>query len=193
MKTLSVTDLKLIDELKHLNFFEIIHPDNDALVAPFLRRYGIDTDKPIEYRAYRHRNLQGQVVVNFLISGELLLDRASLTSEFSSIEDRKIAASMYDRSLFEDLHAMGHTSPAYGGDWALDKKVPMVEDDEYVQEEIKIAQEIAQLEDVLFHIRGSQRKPDGSIKTYADYKTPEAVPEKRKRTRRKNVEKGMGE
>lgn len=193
MKTLSVTDLKLIDELSHLNYMELVHPSNDDLVAPFLTRYGIDINKPIEYRAYRHRNLQGKVVVNYLISGELLLDRKSLTNEFSSIEDRKIAASFYDKSLFEDLHAMGHTSPTYGGDWALDVKVQAVEDDEYRQEEIKIAQEIAQLEDLLYHIRGSQMRADGSIKTYADYKTPEAVPEKRKRSRRKNVEKGMGE
>lgn len=186
MKTISVTDLKLIEELSHLNYMELVHPSNDDLVSPFLRRYGIDTDKPIEYRAYQHRNLQGNVVVNYLIAGELLLDRTSLTNEFSSLEDRKIAASLYDKSLFEELHDMGHTSPAYGGDNALDKSLPERESEEYREETSRISKEIALLEDILFHIRGSQRNADGSIKTFANYKESEQPAEK-KRKRNKKV------
>jgi hypothetical protein len=185
MKTISVTDLKLIDGLNHLNYMEMVHPDNDLLVAHYLDMLGFDMTGPVEYRAYQHRNLQGDVVINFTIAAEMKLDRASLTSPFSTYEDRLIAASIYDKSLFEQLHELGSTSPTYGGS-ALDDNIPSRQDDEYAAEETKIANEIAQLEEILYHIRGDQTNPDGSYKTIEDYRCPRPVDKKRKKHKNRN-------
>jgi hypothetical protein len=188
VKTISVTDLKLIDGLSHLNYMEMVHPSNDQLVGKYLDMIGIDITKPLEYRAYQHRNLQGKVVVNFLIAGDLKLDRKSLTSQFSTYEDRLIASSIYDRSLFEQLHELGNTSPTYGGT-APDEDVPTRESEECKEDELKIAKEIAMLEDILYHIRGSQVNPDGSFKTMDEYVNPRPVDKPRKKHKsRKNVE-----
>jgi len=172
---------------------EMVHPDNDELVGKYLDMIGIDINKPLEYRAYQHRNLQNKVVVNFTIAGELKLDRKSLTSPFSTYEDRLIAASIYDRSLFEQLHELGNTSPTYGGN-ALDDNIPTKDAEEYRAEEEKVAKEITLLEEVLYHIRGSQMNSDGSYMTMQDYVTPRPVEKKRKKHKnRKSVEGSVNE
>jgi hypothetical protein len=172
---------------------ELIHPSNDKLVGKYLDMLGIDVNKPLEYRAYQHRNLQGQIVVNFLVSGELKLDRKSLTGPFSTYEDRLIASSIYDRSLFEQLHELGSTSPTYGST-ALDDSIPTKETEEYQAEEEKIAKEIAQLEEILYHIRGRQENPDGSFKTMEEYVNPRPVDKPRKKHKsRKNQEGSVNE
>jgi hypothetical protein len=166
---------------------EMVHPDNDKLVAHYLDMLGFDMTGPVEYRAYQHRNMQGDIVVNFTIAAEMKLDRKSLTSPFSTYEDRLIAASIYDRSLFEQLHELGNTSPTYGSN-AIDDNIPVKEAEEYREEEAKIAKEIAQLEEILYHIRGSQQNPDGSFMTMEDYKNPRPVDKKRKKHKRKDKE-----
>jgi hypothetical protein len=190
MKTISVTDLKLIDGLAHLNYMEMVHPSNDELVNNYLQMLGFDIDKPLEYRAYQHRNLQGQIVINYVIAGELLLDREHLTGPFGSLEDRMIAASLQDKSLFAELHSMGHTCPSYGSDGALDQEIPTREYEEYREEEQRVTEQIKQLEDLLFHIRGSQYKSNGELKTAWDYKNPEVpvVKKKRKKKLKQEVE-----
>lgn len=185
MKTISVTDLKLIPELSHLNYVEMIHPDNDDLVNSFLEKMGFDILKPLEYRAYQHRNMQGQVVINFLIAGEISQDRKYLTGPFGSFEDRKIVAGMRDKSLFEELHSLGSRCHDYGLSSSIDENVPNREEDEHKAEEKRIAAEISLLEDVLYHVRGSQFKLDGSFKTPYDYKFPEVPPKKRRKKQRK--------
>lgn len=187
-KTISVTDLKLIPELSHLNYMEMIHPDNDDLVNSFLEKMGFDINKAIEYRAYQHRNMQGQVVINYLIAGEISHDRKYLTGPFGSFEERKIVAGMSDRSLFEELHSLGSRCHDYGAAESLDVSIPARDDDEHKEEEKRIAKEIKLLEQVLLHIRGSQFKLDGSYKTPYDYKVPEVPPKKRKKKVKKIVE-----
>lgn len=191
MKTISVTDLKLIDGLDHLNYFELVHPDNDHLVNPYLEMMGFDIFKPLEYRAYQHRNLQNQVVINYVIAGELSLDRKHLTGPFGSFEDRKIAAGMVDKSLFEELHSMGSRCHDYGASSALDETIPSRENEEYKKEEQEIARQIKLLEDILFDIRGSQYKQDGSLKTAYDYHHPEEPVKKRRKKKKKVIVEGM--
>lgn len=187
MKTISVTDLKLIDGLSHLNYMEMIHPDNDPLVHSYLKMMGFDVEEGVEYRAYQHRNLQGKVVVNYVLAADMLLDRVSLTSPFSTYEDRLIAASIYDRSLYETLHELGNTSPTYGST-ALDENVHNKDEHVYSEEELEVMRQIAQLEDLLYYIRGNQFNPDGSVKSLEDYRSPRPVDKKRK----KHVHKKKG-
>jgi len=188
MKTVSVTDLKLIDVLSHLNYVEMIHPNNDDLVNSQLAILGFDINAPMEYRAYQHRNLQGQVVINFLIAGEINQDRKILTGPFGSFEDRKIVSGMKDRSLFEELHSLGSRCHDYGLSSSLDDNVPVRDEDEDKMEEQRILAEIKMLEDVLLHVRGTQFKLDGSFKTPYDYKVPEVIPKPRRKKQRKIVE-----
>jgi hypothetical protein len=76
---------------------------------------------------------------------------------------------------------------------ALDDNIPTKEADEYREEEIKIVEQINQLEEILFHIRGSQINPDGSYKTLEDYRCPRPVDKKRKKHKRKNAEGSVNE
>lgn len=192
MKTISVTDLKLIDGLSHLNYMEMIHPSNDDLVNSYLEILGFDINSPMEYRAYQHRNLQGKVVINYLIAGEISQNRKVLTGPFGSFEDRKIVSGMIDRSLFEELHSLGSRCHDYGLSSALDDNIPTTDSTEDKIEEQRILSEIKLLEDVLYHVRGSQFKLDGSFKTPYDYKFPEVPPKKRNRKKpRKNEQQGV--
>jgi hypothetical protein len=189
MKVLSAYDLLLADPLKGLNIFDLVHMDNAARVYAVLETLGMDIAKPVHIYAANHRTLKGDVKVGYLFAGELSLKREHLKGKYSMPDDVLIAASLQDRSLFEELHNMNTRSPSYGGDNALDNGAPAREDDEYREEEIRISNEIAQLEDILFHIRGSQIKADGSVKCLEDYRTPEQqAPQKKRRKSKKQKE-----
>jgi hypothetical protein len=94
MKTISVTDLKRIPELSHLRMIDFINPQNDLLVAPFLKVLGFDLDYPIEYMARQHRNLAGEVVIAYMVCGEVECNERFLRSAFATAEDR-IKCSVY--------------------------------------------------------------------------------------------------
>jgi hypothetical protein len=193
MKVLSCYDLLLADPLKGMTIFDLCHLDNAEVVYDVLETLGMDVSKAVHIYAANHRTLSGDVKIGYLFAGELSLKRQHLKGKYSMPDDVLIAASLQDQSLFAELHAMGHTSPQYGGMNALDDNIPTKEADEYREEEIKIVEQINQLEEILFHIRGSQINPDGSYKTLEDYRCPRPVDKKRKKHKRKNAEGSVNE
>jgi hypothetical protein len=193
MKVLSCYDILLADELKGMNIFDLCSLDNADKVYSVLEMLGMDVVKPVHIYAANHRTLAGQVKIGFLFAGELSVRREHLKGKYSQPEDVLIAASLTDRSLFEELHAMGHTSPMYGGMAALDENVVAKEDEEYLEEERKIVAQVKQLEDILFHIRGNQFNEDGSVKTLEEYFNPRPVEKKRKKHARRNKEENIDE
>jgi hypothetical protein len=186
MKVISAYDLLLADTLQGMNQFDLCHLDNIDKVNAVLDTLGFDVTKPIHIYAAQHRTLKNEVKIGYVFAGDMSLQRKHLTGPYSTTADLLIAASLTDKSLFEELHNMHHTSPSYGSDGALDQHIPEREDVAYKEEENAITEQIRQLEDILFHIRGSQYKTDGSIKTANDYKNPE-VPVVKKRRKKKLV------
>lgn len=204
MKVISAYDLLLAEPLAGMNQFDLCHLDNIEKVYNVLATIGFDINKPVHIYAAQHRTLAQQVKIGYLFAGELNLAREHIKGPYSTHEDVLIAASLQDKSLFEQLHEMSTTCTAYGGDMALDENLPARAEErvhaksaeayaeEYQSEEVRIVKEINQLEEILFHLRGSQRKLDGSVKSMYDYRFPEEVPKKRNRKKpRKNEQKGV--
>jgi hypothetical protein len=194
VKVISCYDLMLADPLKGMNIFDLCHLDNADKVYAVLETIGMDVSKAVHIYPAQHRTLSGDVKIGYLFAGELSLKRQHLKGPYSMPDDVLIAASLQDSSLFEELHAMGHTSPMYGGEHALDDNIPTKEAEEYKAEELKIVEQIKQLEDILYHIRGEQRNDDGSFKTLEDFRNPKPAEKKRKKHKsRKNVEGNIDE
>jgi hypothetical protein len=191
MKTLSAYDLLLADTLQGMNQFDLVHIDNIDRVNDVLEQLGFDITQGIHIYAAQHRTLKNEVKVGYVFSGDMSLARKHLTGPFGSLEDRMIAASIQDKSLFAELHSMSHVCPSYGNPGALDQQIPEREDAEYKAEEQSITEQIKQLEDILFHIRGSQYRKDGSVKTAEDYKNPEVIVVKKKRKKKEKKVEGV--
>lgn len=200
MKVISAYDLLLAEPLAGMNQFDLCHLDNMEKVYNVLATLGFDIHKPVHIYAAQHRTLTKDVKIGYIFAGELNLAREHIKGPYSTHEDVLIAASLQDKSLFEQLHEMSTTCTAYGGVMALDENLPAraedrvyaksaeAYDEEYQTEEDRILTEINQLEEILFHLRGSQRKLDGSVKCMYDYRNPEVVP----KARRKKVKKPQG-
>lgn len=176
MKSISVTDLRLIPELSHLRMFDFIDPKNDSLIAPFLKVLGFDLEYPVQFVPCQHRNMQGKVVIAYTITGEVECNRAFITSPWASVEDRMIAAGYRDIGLAEDMAQRLTTGRDYGDDgnegFSQDQCNP---------DESGIIQQIKVLEDLLLIARGSPFKQDGSRATLAEYGVLEAPEKKRKK------------
>jgi hypothetical protein len=173
-----------------MNIFDLVHLDNAEIVYDVLETLGMDVAKPVHIYAAQHRTLAGDVKIGYLFAGELSLKRHHLKGKYSQPEDVLIAASLQDKSLFEELHSMGHTVPAYGGSHALDDNIPTKEAEEYRDEERKIVEQIEQLEGILFHIRGSQFNADGSVKTLEEYSNPKPAEKLRKKYKKRKSKEG---
>jgi hypothetical protein len=197
-KVISAYDLLLADTLQGMNQFDLCHLDNIDKVNAVLETLGFDVTKPVHIYAAQHRTLKNEVKIGYVFAGEYNLSRQHIKGPYSTLEDVLVAASHSDQSLFEQLHAMSSACVSYGSDMALDENVPkqakkaerfshkshLEYANEYEEEENAITEQIKQLEDILFHIRGSQYKKDGSVKTVEDYKNPEVEVVKKKRKKK---------
>ena len=193
MKAISVFDLKLIPELKDMTIFDIVHPDNDKLVNPFLEIMGFDLQYPLMYTVSQHRTLQKDVKVGFVIRGELNVNRKHLTSEWSDVYDRVVAASYTDKSLCKELCEHMNSSLDYSA-FHAGREDEVGKPSEFPQslvnpDEDIITAQIRDLEAALFIIRGDQLKKDGSYKMPEDYHRQEEVEVKDTRGRKKLVRK----
>lgn len=188
MKVLSVYDILLADPLKGMTIFDVIHMDNADKVYPVLHMLGINVNEPVHvYTAY-HRTLKGEKKVGYMFAGEIRSDREFINGPYAFQDDYLVSAFTHDRGLYEELHTINTRCNLYGSDDALDENVVMKEDVEYKEEELKIVEQIKQLDDLLFHIRGDQMNSDGTYKTLDDYKNPRPAEKKRK----KHVHKKKG-
>lgn len=188
MKVISGYDLLVAEPLQGMNIFDICHMDNADKVYSVLAELGFDTNKAVHIYAAQHRTLTNEVKIGYMFAGEHNFAREHIKGSYSTLEDVMLAAQAQDKSLYEELYAMNSRCSGYGGDHALDENVPSRVDDEYSAEERKIAKQIQQLEDILFHIRGDQTNPDGSYKSLEDYKNPKPAEKRRKKHKRKDKE-----
>lgn len=181
MKSISTLDLKLVDELSKYTIFELIHPDNDDIVAPVLYEYGMDTNKGVEVVCSHHRRLNREAATSFVFVGEVRCDAAFRLSPFCSVEDRLIAAGKHDQSLAKELAAMSKVSQsAYGLSYALDDEEAgeLHQDKEDIE---RIESELEVLEQMLMHIRPEQHRKDGSLKKMREYNKQDVYEKVRKK------------
>lgn len=181
MKAISCLDLQLIPELSHLNIFEIVHPDNDEIVAPFLYEFGMDMNKGVEVVCSHHRRLNRQAATSFVFVGEVRTDNAFRLSPFCSVEDRLIMAGKTDLSLAKELASMANVAQTnYGVSFALDNEEAgeLHQDKEDID---RIESELELLETMLSHIRPEQRRKDGSLKKMREYNSQETYERPRKK------------
>lgn len=188
-KVISAYDLLLADPLKGMNQFDLCHLDNADVVYSTLAALGFDINKPVHIFAAQHRTMTNVVKIGYMFAGEHNFAREHIKGPYSTLEDVMLAAQAQDKSLYEELYAMNSRCSGYGGDHALDESVP-VRDDEYRDEEIRVSNQIAQLEDLLYHIRGSQFNPDGSVKTLEEYHTPKPAEKLRKKYKKRKSKEG---
>lgn len=180
MKTISVTDLKRIPELSHLRMIDFINPVNDRLIAPYLKVLGFDLDYPIEYLARQHRNLAGDVVIAYMIAGEVECNERFLSSPFATVEDRIIVAGYKDLSLANQMSNALSTSRDYDNGTREGFPAELTNPDEAaILEQIKV------LDNLLDQVRPDRYREDGSLKTLKEYHTPpEPVVAKKERKKR---------
>lgn len=164
MRVMSVYDLKLVPQLAHLSPLDFVNPENYALMIPFLKTLGYDTDKPIQFLPCQHRTMAGKVVIGYLVVGDISQDREFLLSGFCTAEDRIIAAGMKDLSLAYDMAKSMTTCRDYGADsvegFPPDQANP---DEQHILNEIKLLQTIADI------AQGDLFKSDGSRKTLQEF------------------------
>jgi hypothetical protein len=193
MKAISVYDLKLIPELSHLNYFEMVDPKNDHLVNPFLKIMGFDLDYALQYTVSQHRTMQGTVEIGYVIRGEVNISRDFLTSEWATLDDRLIAAAYTDPSLCKAMCGQLNTSLNYtafhDGGTAVPEAIEDFPECLTNPDEAEILEAMKQLEVLLLEIRGSQYKEDGSHKLPHEYHEEPVVVVKRKRHVRKEKTK----
>jgi hypothetical protein len=177
MKTISITDLQLIDDLKHLRQMDFIDPANANIIAPFLKIIGFDLDYPVQFVPSQHRNMQGKVVIGFQLVGEVECNDSFLKSSLATVEDRIIAASYSDLSLARKLQGGLITGRMYGEDVQEAFPPELVNPDEK-----EIRSQIEQLEAILLEIRGNPHKNDGSLKLWHEANIVEnPLPSRRKK------------
>lgn len=179
MKTISVTDLKRIPELSHLRMIDFIDPKHDRLIAPFLKVLGFDLDYPIEYTARQHRNLAGEVVIAYMVVGDIECNERFLSSPFATVEDRVIAAGYKDLGLAKQMSSALSTSRNYDSGTVEGFPPDMSNPDEAA-----ILEQLQVLENLLEVVRPNRYKEDGSLKTMKEYHTP-PEPEVAKKERKK--------
>jgi hypothetical protein len=180
-KNISVTDLQLIPELSHLRMIDFINPDNDALIAPFLKTIGFDLDYPIMFEASQHRNMQGKVVIAYRILGEVEINSSFQDSVWCTPEDRLIAVGYRDLGFAKEIakslvSAREYETSGTGEGFPPDQCNP---DEEEIKMQVKV------LEDLLLAIRGTPFKQNGSRATLAEYGQTEPPEKRRKKVIRK--------
>lgn len=175
MKNISVTDLQLIPELSHLRMLDFINPDNDELIAPFLKVLGFDLDYALQYIPCQHRNMQGKVVIAYMIVGEVECNASFLNSPWATMEDRIIVAGYRDLGFADDMATALSLSRDIDGEQVDGFSPELTNPDEAI-----ILMQIQVLENLLLDVRGDPFKQDGSRKTMAEQHITEA-PEKRRR------------
>lgn len=105
-RVLSMRDILKIPELSKYNEVELINPDMDKILKPWLWQLGYDTEYEWEYIPSKHRDLTGKVAIGFQVSGEISLRREFINSPMCNTTERIAATGYHDPSLTRELSSM---------------------------------------------------------------------------------------
>lgn len=172
-KVISFSDLKLHSSLSGLNEVQMLSIDMDDKINAILAEIGFDVDYGITYFPAKHRNLQNNILIGFMASGEVSINRKHLTSVYADLTDVLIASSYSDTSLTKELANLSGLSRSYDnnqesddyGDGQQDMPANQLEEDwEDVEKQIR------QLEEIRDIVRGPMLNESGAAKTAEQYK-----------------------
>jgi hypothetical protein len=172
MKAISVYDLQVIEELAHLSIFDLVHPDNDKVVKPFLEIMGFDTEYPLHYTVSQHRTWANEVKIGYVIRGEVSIARKDLNGPWGTVLDKLVAADYQGGGLLQDMLSLMSTKLDYNA--FHDCREPDPETLEQFPaclknpDELELLAQIRQLEDILFEIRGNPYASDGNLRMPGD-------------------------
>lgn len=173
-RVISFSDLKLAEELSHLNSIQMCHPSNDELMFSVLDQLGMDCQYAVEYLPSQHRNMQGKVVIDFQATGELQLQRSFVDSYLCSPIERNIAYGYTDLSLSEALASTSWTNPDYDAfhqeEMSEECELFMDQQQDTFDYEF-VGKQIEQLRSIRDTLRGPPYNAAGSPKTREEFKT----------------------
>lgn len=112
-KVISFSDLKLHSSLSGLNEVQMLSIDMDDTINAILEEIGFDVDYGITYFPAKHRNLQNNILIGYMASGEVSINRKHLTSVYADLTDVLIASSYSDTSLTKELANLSGLSRSY--------------------------------------------------------------------------------
>lgn len=176
MVSWSLSDLKLISELSHMSEFDMVKPENDALMVKYLWKLGCDVpDYPWIYLPSKHRNLQDQIVVGYRAVAEVRCDPEYLNSFMADITQRMTITSYVDPSKMEEMAELSYKVRDWTEylndndslDWQEERAITPLDqlEPDYLEQEAAIKE----LEDILVSIRGSCYNASGSLKMMDEY------------------------
>ncbi len=93
----------MIPEFKGIREIDLLHPDMDSRVAPYLNEFGIDVRLPFSVVAANHRDFSNKVGVGYMYLGEMRRDREYLNSPWCNMVERVSIAYSKDYSLGQEL------------------------------------------------------------------------------------------
>ena len=172
-KVLSFSDLKLHSSLSGYNEVEMLHINMDDTINAILAEIGFDIDYGLNYFAAKHRNLQGQILVGYLVAGEVSINRKHLTSVYADLTDVLVASSYQDTSLTKELANLSGLSRSYDNNQESDdygdgqQEMPPNQLEEDWEE---VERQIRQLKDIRDMLRGNMYNDSGAMKTPDEYK-----------------------
>lgn len=88
IKRVSYTDVIKIPRFKEMTQEQFISKETDEELRPFLHELGINLNREVEYQFNKHRNLDGEAVMDFSVTGYERTDIGWLNSKYASIEAR---------------------------------------------------------------------------------------------------------
>src|ERR1700741_32783 len=159
MISISMRDLRLIDDLAHLNEIQMLDIKNDGLVHKYLAMFGFDLDYGIYYGASKHVDMSGKIAVGFRICGEVEINKRFVDGPFATIADKLVAYSYTDRSWMEELAELSGKSPDFkdfadDGLMAFEETTPEYAESDYEEDYLEVERQIKQLEELRDFIRG---------------------------------------
>ena len=105
-KPVSFTDvIKCLNHLGHtgINEIHLLPKSQDELVKPILHELGINVNLPLRVQAYKHRNLDNDVVFGYRYEGTIRSDREWINSPGCDLMERISITSFSDLSLTREL------------------------------------------------------------------------------------------
>lgn len=169
MYNISVSDLLKLDDFKHLNEVQLIHPKNDEKVLNHARTAGLDVTGGYCYEASQHKNMFGKTVVGYRLIGELRGDAAFRSNPFCTPEVRTLSHLRKDVSLTQEMVKLSGGGFSYGKNAEDDAEDTREYESLYEANWQALEREIAMLNQLVLDIRGTPYGANGGLKTFYEY------------------------
>ncbi len=169
MFLISCSDILKLDDFKHLNEVQLIHPDNDEKVLNHARTAGMDITGGYCYEASQHKNMFGKVVVGYRLIGELTNAPSFRASPFCTSEIRTLSHLRRDVSLTQEMVKLSGGCFSYGKSVEADAESDREYESMYEPNWQVLEQQINLLNQIAVDIRGTPYGANGGLKSFYEW------------------------